>query len=232
MSIIVVPQTEQTQIESISNSPIVFLKAEMSPSKPDLKRHYMQNCHVGEYKNRRFTAEGVNGKTLIIGTFKITGDKLIDKANLPDQLYSVDVIVPMRKEYMLSSLARMTVQAGLGVIAGWETIETQVGVLKRNDKNALKLTTPKSNIETFSYGESKVKCTYTTVEGFARLLSITSVGMPIVDETNIKGQFDFDIEWQEGNLDLLNERLNELGLRIIVEERPIKLVVVRPANIQ
>ncbi len=84
MSLIVFPQDEKTQLESMDNTPVVFLKAEMSPTKPDFKSGYITNCHEGEYKDRRFSAEGVKGKILLIGAFKITGDQLIDKVGLSE----------------------------------------------------------------------------------------------------------------------------------------------------
>jgi uncharacterized protein (TIGR03435 family) len=230
MNFFVFSQDENTQLDSIDNTPIVFLKAEMSPSKPDLKRSYMRNCHEGEYKDRRFTAEGVVGKTLLIGAFKITGDKLIDKVGLTGKKYSVDVIVPRGMEHMLPGLVKNTVTAGLGVSAKWETIETQVGVLKRLNNRPLKLTKSEAPRTTFSYDESNIKCSNTTLQGFARLLSSTSIGMPVIDETKTEGEYDFDIEWDAGNIESLNDVLNQLGLETNIEVRPMKLVVVRAAD--
>ena len=229
ISVICFPQEEKTQLESINNTPIVFLKSEMSPTKPDFKKGYIRNCHEGEYKDRRFTAEGVRGKTLLIRAFKITEGQLLDKVGLSEDRYSVDVIVPRGMEHMLSGLIRMTVMSGLGVAANWETIETNVGVLKLLDEKALKLLSSKKDITSWSPGDAKLKCTNATLQEFAGFLAGTSVAKPVINETEIEGTYDFDIEWEKGNLESLNAVLRPLGLKFHVEVRPMELVVVRDA---
>ena len=229
MSLIVFPQDEKTQLDSMDNTPVVFLKAEMSPTKLYFKRGYMRNCHEGEYKDRRFSAEGVRGRTLLIGAFKITGDQLIDKVGLSEDLYSVDVIVPRGMEQMQFGLIRKTIMSGLGVTANWETIETQVGVLKLLDEKALKPLTSRKNMSSWSTDDSKLKSTNATLKEFARFLAGTSVAMPVIDETEIEGKYDFDIEWDAGSLESLNMALNKIGLQITTEVLPMKLVVVRSA---
>jgi len=231
ISMIAISQTESTQLESMTNTPIVFLKAEMSPTKPDFTKGYMRNCHEGEYKDRRFTAEGAKGKILLIGAFKITGDKLMDKVGLSEDLYSVDVIVPRGMEHMLSGLVRNTIMSGLGVTAMWETIETEVGILRVLDEKALKSLSSKNDMSSWSTDDTKVKCTNATLQELSRYLAYSSVGMPVVDEAGIEGKYDFDFSWEKGNLQSLNNVLNKLGLQFSTEVRSIKLVAVRKADI-
>ncbi|MBA7625693.1 hypothetical protein ES703_33125 [subsurface metagenome] len=42
--------------------------------------------------------------------------------------------------------------------------------------------------------------------------------------------YDFNVEWEEGNLASLEEALAELGLKLIMENCKMKMVVIRPAN--
>lgn len=54
--------------------------------------------------------------------------------------------------------------------------------------------------------------------------------MPVIDEIGLEGVYDFNVKWEEGNFASLEEALAELGLKLIMENCKMKMVVIRPAS--
>ena len=210
----------------------IFLKAEMSPASPDdLKHRFIRWCSDdSEYAGRQFIAKGVTGKGLIIAAYRTSGDRVIDKANLADTLYSVEVIVPKEREEMLFSLLKQVIQAGLGVTAAWEYIETQVGVLRCHPSLPINMKPSMGKKGSIRWDSTQVSGVAQPISKLTKLLGVYALGFPVIDETRLKGQYDFKIEWQENNLPSLKKNLEALGLILTIMKRPLDMVVVRPAQ--
>jgi uncharacterized protein (TIGR03435 family) len=59
----------------------------------------------------------------------------------------------------------------------------------------------------------------------------STFGIPAVDHTNLKGNYDINIKWQENNLtDLKQVLLNQLGLELVPTNMPIEMLVVEKSN--
>ena len=224
-------------VEFITKGTHVFLKAEMSLASPDdLKRPYMQWCSADEeYKDRQFIAKGMPGWELVMAAFRTTGNRVIDKANLPKTPYSVEIIVPIGCEHMLDALFKQTVQSGLGVTAAWETAETKVGILKRNPifkPNPVSQLALKPSKEAkggvVSWGESSIKGVCEPITVLAGTLGGV-LNIPVLDETGLKGNYDFNIKWKENSPGSLEMALEGMGLSLVTENRPMEMVVIRTA---
>jgi uncharacterized protein (TIGR03435 family) len=208
----------------------IFLKAEMSLASPeDLKHRFMQWCSADEeYKNRQFVAKGVSGLSLIMAAYRTSGDRFIDKAGLSKALYSAEIIVPAGCEHMLDPLLKQTVQAGLGIAVKWEKIETKVGILKIRPSSQVAFKVSKEANGVISWDNSGISATGHPMSELASMLG-SIIGFPVLDETKLADNYDIKVKWEEGNLQSLKKNLENLGLVLVVENRLMDMLVIRPA---
>jgi uncharacterized protein (TIGR03435 family) len=57
-----------------------------------------------------------------------------------------------------------------------------------------------------------------------------SLRKPVVDETGLKGEYDFDLEWKDGDRAALDAALAAQGLSLVPGKRPIEFLRVTAAN--
>jgi uncharacterized protein (TIGR03435 family) len=231
------PQQTLKPVDFVTKGTHVFLKAEMSPASPDdLKRRFMQWCAAdAEYKDRQFIAKGASAKGLIAAAFRTGYDRLIIKTDLPETLYSAEIIVPTGCELMRDSLLQQTVLTGLRITAAREKVETEVGILKRNtlfkpDPVSQLAFRPSKEEKPggTSWDTSSIKGTCEPVSVLANMLTAPR-GIPILDETGLKGNYDFDIRWKEDSPGSLEMALEAIGLSLVTEKRLMDMLVIRPA---
>ena len=217
-------------VSFITEGENIFLKAEMSSASPDDLKHRFIRWYSddSEYAGRQFIAKGATGKGLIIAAYRTSGDRVIDKANLSDTLYSVEVIVPKGCEEMLYNLLKQVIQAGLGVTSAWENIETKVGILRRNPSLPLNMKTSMGKKGSIRWDSTKVSGVAQPISKLTKLLGVYALGFPVIDETRLRDKYDFNVEWQENNQQSLKKNLEALGLILTVEKRQIEMVVIRP----
>jgi hypothetical protein len=217
-------------VSFITEGENIFLKAEMSPASPDDLKHRSIRWRSDDsaYAGRQFLAKGATGRELIIAAFRTSGDRVLDKANLTDTFYSIEVIVPKGFEAMLFSFLKQAIQAGLGVTAAWENIETKVGILRRNPSLPLNIKPSMGKKGSLLGDYNKVSGVAQPISKLTKLLGVHALGFPVIDETRLRDKYDFNVEWQENNQQSLKKNLEELGLILTIEKRPIEMVVIRP----
>lgn len=184
-------------------------------------------CFEGKFKERKFTANNIKLRTIITTVFQMPYERIIDNSNFSDSRYSLEVIVPAGSEKMLRESIQQVIKTGLNIDILREKRESKVGLLKKSKGSSLKINKSYSKRGSYYPGESKIECKAQNMDMFARLLSTSSLNISVFNETKIDGNYDLSIEWKKGDIKSLQKSLENLGLALGFDKRPIEFLIIR-----
>ncbi len=137
------------------------------------------------------------------------------------------------KEALRQEIKRM-----FGVAGRFETMETNVWLLKVKYPNAAGLKPSVSKSGSTSDGNGSIRMVRATTDDLARVLE-NYFKIPVINQTGLTNSFDFNIRWQEHdgktgvgdpdypNLDGLKQALiAQLGLELVPGREPVEMLVV------
>jgi len=178
------------------------------------------------------TADGVSLSTLVQlawQTDMFHVDLLIQQ---PNQLYRVAVRVPEDRRQDLLPLFQNSLMATFAFKARWQAEEKEVYVLRpRGDHKSKLNTSTAEETPLFQVLRGKATARRQPIAKLCEFLSGFVLHSPVVDDTGLAGDYDWDLPYQPGQptltLDLVKERL---GLDLAKGQRSVKVLVVEPAD--
>ena len=171
---------------------------------------------------------GVQLRSIVQTAYRVPGARVVVATALPPFRY--DFIANLKKgslEALQQEIKRET-----GVVARRETRETDVLVLTVRYANGRDL---KPSDETSSpqtqYQDGEYFWSHQPLSTLAQMLE-QKLDSPVVDETNLAGDFDFHLKWNwRGSPDALKRDLSEqLGLALAPARRSIEVLVIDRAH--
>ncbi len=163
---------------------------------------------------------------LIYRFYRIKPTRVIFPKNLPTGRY--DVVATFSDSS--GEKIGQAVFRHFGLSARFETISTNVLILKNKTANGtlLKLSSAKSR--GFSFADSKTICTNQPVYVLASLLE-AACHQPVLDQTGLTNNYDFTFscKMESGKYDLDSLRISlidQLGLELVPTNMPIEMLVV------
>jgi uncharacterized protein (TIGR03435 family) len=144
------------------------------------------------------------------------------------QQYRAAFRVPEERKERLLPYMRQTLEEIFGIRAHWENQERDVYVLRRIEGHALQ---PQSQTEKelVQMMRGMITLRRQPVSKLCDFLT-NSLRAITVDETGMDGQYDFDVPYQPGDLNVTLAGLRKLGLEAIKMKRNISILVVIPEN--
>ncbi len=212
--------------DSININSNYHLRIIVEPASPEMKGSKIINRFVGEYKDRRFLAENMELTTILTQIYQIPCERIIYKTNESQKRYNVDVIVSQRREALLNLTKRFAVETGLGIVTEIVKNDSKVGVLVREKNSVILFKKSVESCGSFYRGASSIECISQDMGMFSCLLSTSSLGLTVINETNLVGNYDINIEWEKGNIESLQRELNKLGLALKFENRKLEFLEV------
>ncbi len=135
---------------------------------------------------------------------------------------------------MLQTVFSEAVLATFGLTIKRETRETDVFILRTNATSLAKLAKSTNN------GRKEIHDYLGEVTAVNRTLGDLASGLrnairrPVLDETGVTNTFSYSVKWEQNrdhpDPEKMTAAVNELGLEIIADKRPVEFVVVRPAE--
>jgi uncharacterized protein (TIGR03435 family) len=126
------------------------------------------------------------------------------------------------------------------VVGRFETIETNVLILKIQYPNSFRLKPSMSKTSSFNAGNGKISLLDESMVDLANQLE-NHCKIPVIDQTGLTNNFDFEIKWNNNgklvgaadypDLDALKKALtDQLGLELVPSREPIEVFIVEKAN--
>jgi len=161
-------------------------------------------------------------------------DRIILDTSPPGGRYDFIANLPEGNEMALQRV----VKEKLGLVANWETVETNALLLTVQITNAPDL---QPTSQKRPPGEIFGSTSYTAIDKpLTNLVAFLEAygGIPIVDHTGLAGHFDYRLKWDEpedqqteGLPDSLKAALmNQLGLNLIPGTAPVEMLVIEKAK--
>ena len=179
------------------------------------------------------TACAPNGSSSLVSPARTVID-----AGVPTNKYDFYSNLPLGSRESL----KREIKIKFGVVDRFETMETNVLILKVKYPNTVGLKPSVSKIGSTSEGNGRISAVNSSADDLARLLEDSSQ-IPVVNQTGLTGKYDFKIQWDEygkkvgsqhpdyPNLDGLKQALlNQLGLELVPSREPIEMLVVENAK--
>jgi uncharacterized protein (TIGR03435 family) len=172
---------------------------------------------------------GVNLRTLLYYADHVRGDRIIAPPWFDQNVYDASIAVPSGRDDLRDSLLDEALTATFSLKMRRESRPTNVYVLSSIGASKLHPSTAKTS-PGFSPHPGQFTGVATSILRLTHLLSQNLDGAEVIDETGLNGLYDFDLVWQKGNSDSLQESLrNQLGLAIRKDVRDREYLVVSKA---
>jgi uncharacterized protein (TIGR03435 family) len=161
----------------------------------------------------------------------IPRDRLISLSPLPDGVFDLHAVWASGEDntLLIAPFLQNAISFGLNLQVQWKTVTKRAYVLKKGEAGSKLLTptamTNKSYMRSYSNGKMRM------VNGSMDDLTVAmeeGLEIPVVNETEIKGKFDAELEFPARDAAAAQAALlNTLGLELHQEDRPITLLEIR-----
>ena len=180
----------------------------------------------------QFNYYGATLRMLLEYANDIRGDRIIAPAWFDQNRYDLFTAVPQGRQNMRKSLSRQTLWETFQLVTRRETRPTEVYVLRVAPEGAVRMKVSDAKL---SPGFLPQPGHFTGVAtGIPQLIAKIGVDLgstEIVDETNLTGRYNFDLKWDKGNRQSLQDALrSQLGLSLTKRIVPEEFLVIASAN--
>jgi uncharacterized protein (TIGR03435 family) len=150
------------------------------------------------------------------------------------QLYRVAARVPKGREQHLLPLFQNALVATFALNIHWQSLEKDVYVLRATANDKPKLTEATSDEQPlFQAMRGRALAKRQRLAKLTEFLCNLVVHAPVVDETNLTGEYDWELPYQPGQLNVALQAVKDrLGLELVKARRLIKMLVVEDESTQ
>jgi uncharacterized protein (TIGR03435 family) len=186
----------------------------------------------GTFAKRRvsminFTLDGLYRMAYQVSYYRtiLEVDKKLFEYKEPKNKYCVDVIVPEAGDELYTFMQQQ-LPKHFDIKARWEKKKMQVTVLKRT-QTPLKLESSTEQNDYFGASGNHFTGNGVKVSALAKFLEDFGVAhMPVLDETNVSGRYNIQLEWQPEKKGHMEEVFRYAGFELVKEEREIDVIVL------
>lgn len=178
----------------------------------------------------KITGDGMAFSNFITTAYQTPYFRIVNRVPESKEKYKVSVIVPKGREEMLYLVFRQAVEAFFGVRTRREKQEVDVFVLRVPEGKTFGLRPSPAAKETKSFGRGKIHAEKQPLTVLAETLE-NFLGRPVVDETKVSGEYDWELPYNYADKSLLlNALRDQLGLEVAPAKRTIEMLVVEKAE--
>ena len=206
------PSKETQPKEEIEQA---LLESVIRPSKPSISM---------SLSSKSFKARGMTLHKIVSIAYNIPFTRVKSISPLANNTYEVSIQIPYDERNALLSLLQKSLETAFGLKVHEETREMEVLVLTapKNKKLLLHPADKEMPIRSDTY---VINSQGTTLPFFCKVLE-DAVQKIVMDETNLKGLYEFDFFWNPDDPDSVISAVQEqLGLLLKTERRAIKVLV-------
>jgi uncharacterized protein (TIGR03435 family) len=173
-------------------------------------------------------SNGITLKAVIATAFNIPAVRVFAPAWLADTRYSMTAVIGPDETTSFHALLQEELTERLGLETHIEPRAFDVFVLSASE--APRLPPARGDLVTIRIGDEKVAFQRATAKDIASALQ-SVLGQPVIDETGLRGTYDFEIGWGENRAAAVTATLrDQFGLRLTPARRQMDALIVDAIN--
>lgn len=192
----------------------------------------MSKVGQGVFEKRRisminFTVDGLYRTAYKVSYYRtlVEFDKKLVEYKNPKNKFCVDVIVPKAGDELYTYMQQQ-LPKHFDIKARWEKKKMPVTVLKRT-QSPLKIEASTEQSDFYGGSGNHFNGAGVKVSSLAEYLEAFGVtNTPVLDETNVSGRYNIQLEWQPEKKGHMEEVLRNAGFELKKEEREIDVLVL------
>ncbi len=183
-----------------------------------------------QFRPGRLEARGMTLRLALANAYRFPTLRIIAPASFDQAKYDFLLSVPRESESFLDPLFRQVLEATFRLKIRRESREADVLILKVAKGRAAKLGKPASSASSMSAGGGKIVALHSPLSDLTGNIEGT-LDVPVLDETGLKDEYDFELSWVPGDPESIKTALVEqLGLELIPARRPVEMLIVEGAE--
>lgn len=205
-------------------------KAEAEPLFQILIKPSQSDSGGTSFAPEKITGDGMVFSNFITVAYQTPYFRIINRVPESKEKYKVSVIVPKGREELLYPVFQHAVEAFFSIRTRREQQEVDVFVLRVPEGKTFSLRPSQAAKETKWFMRGKIHAEKQPLTVLAQTLE-NFLGRPVVDETKVSGEFDWELPYNYADKSLLlNALRDQLGLEVVPAKRKIEMLVVEKAE--
>jgi uncharacterized protein (TIGR03435 family) len=176
-----------------------------------------------------FSGQSMPLSMILSRAYDVPEDRVELDPSLASAVYNVDISVPRDHSEAFPELFRRSLIAAFGLDVKRLTRTVDVYVLAGDRPGPELLKAPENGPHGSSWRPGSITGVAESLDWLAGTLE-DELDRPVLNETRLRGRWNFQLEWQSEHKDGLAEGLRPLGLELLPDRRPVELLVVAPAE--
>lgn len=211
------PDPRHDEVAQASDGTSLF-KAEIQPSK-------RTRSSVKLFEDR-YEAFGFPVREILPFAYDELPSRIVVEGRLPEERFDFIFHTAPRKPERFRTLLRVALESTFDLEVNRESREREVYILKALPEASEKLQPSQVEARGSMSQSGSISGTRVSTGELAELLEL-SLGQPVVDETQLTGEYDIQLRWQPGEMESLSEAVREeLGLELEEGRREVEVLVI------
>jgi uncharacterized protein (TIGR03435 family) len=214
------PSVEPVKEEAPGKGPLVSISVSTAPA--DEKFDMRITGHS-------FSAKGLPFRILLAQVYDVPQDRIELAPELAASLFNVEASIRSDNRGALEPLLQQAAAAAARVRIERERRVVDVYLLSGDKAGPALIPSDRGGHGATQWGPGLVRGAAQDLDWLARALE-DSLDRPVVNESRLRGRFDFELEWKPEKGEKVDAPLAQLGFRLTPDRRPVELLVVSPAE--
>lgn len=173
----------------------------------------------------RIESDGITLGACIVTAYRMPSTRVVQSPPLRD-MYRVRVQVPKDRAELVYLVFQQALEVTFGLKVHREMREAEVFVLRVATDKATRLRPSQATKSSYAMMAGRFVGEKQTIKQFADVLEHI-VGLPVVDETGLTAEYDWDLPYNKaGNRVVLEALRDQLGLEALKEKRRVEFLVI------
>jgi uncharacterized protein (TIGR03435 family) len=180
----------------------------------------------------RIESDGLPLLPAIVTAYRTSNYRTVESVPLPKDFYRFKILVPKGREELVYPVFQQTLEVALGLKVRREMREVDVIVLRPVAGKAASLHPSQASESSEMIAKGFIRAKKQPIRKLVNLLEGAYLRQPVVDETGLKAEYDWDLPFNRASDNVLLDAIrDQLGLETVKGKRRIEFLVIESVDL-